>query len=134
VLDISSGIDDGQANWKWELCLCLLLSWFVIFICLIRGIRSCGKVAYVTSVLPYILLLIALVRNVTLEGAEKGIEYMIVPTEYESLGDPKVWASCFIFIDARAAHSLTDLAHGLHPNAVLVWRGFRWHEHNDKLQ
>ena len=30
---------------KWDLALCLLLSWLIVFACLAKGIKSSGKVA-----------------------------------------------------------------------------------------
>ncbi len=43
VLEMSDGMENmGSVNWK--LALCLLLAWIIIFVCLIRGIRSLGKV------------------------------------------------------------------------------------------
>lgn len=42
----SSGIEDfGQP--KWDLVLCLMLAWIVCFFCLIKGIKSTGKVTAV---------------------------------------------------------------------------------------
>ena len=29
---------------KWDLALCLLLSWLIVFACLAKGIKSSGKV------------------------------------------------------------------------------------------
>jgi len=43
VLEMSSGMEEmGAVNWK--LALCLLIAWLIIFVCLIRGIQSLGKV------------------------------------------------------------------------------------------
>ena len=43
MLAISEGIDEiGPA--KWDLALCLLLAWIVVYLCICKGIRSSGKV------------------------------------------------------------------------------------------
>ena len=43
VLKISENIDEiGYPNW--EIVLCLLLSWALVFMCHVRGIKSSGKV------------------------------------------------------------------------------------------
>ena len=43
VLEMSEGMEEmGGVNWK--LCSCLLFSWIIVLVCLIRGISSLGKV------------------------------------------------------------------------------------------
>ena len=46
VLDISDGIDN-PGKIKWDLALCLLLAWTVVFACISKGVKSSGKVQYV---------------------------------------------------------------------------------------
>ncbi|CAC5374825.1 Sodium- and chloride-dependent neutral and basic amino acid transporter B(0+),Sodium-dependent proline transporter,Sodium- and chloride-dependent glycine transporter 2,Sodium- and chloride-dependent glycine transporter 1 [Mytilus coruscus] len=59
--------DTGNPQWK--LALCLLLSWIVVVVlCLVRGIKSSGKVVYFTATFPYVILLILLIRGATLDG------------------------------------------------------------------
>lgn len=44
VLHLSKGIEDiGPV--KWDLALCLLFSWAVVVLCLVRGIKTSGKVS-----------------------------------------------------------------------------------------
>ncbi|CAD5119425.1 DgyrCDS8037 [Dimorphilus gyrociliatus] len=90
VLDISGGIDDATSEFKWYLVLCLLLSWIVVFLCLIKGIKSSGKVVYFTAVFPYIVIIILLIRGSLLDGAKDGIEYYVIP-KWENLKDSKPW-------------------------------------------
>ena len=75
---------------KWDLVLCSLLTWFLVACCIILGIRSVGKVVYVTAILPYVILIILLVRSVTLDGASDGIKFYTTPN-FEKLKDIKVW-------------------------------------------
>ncbi len=44
VLQISSGIEN-MGGIRWELLGCLILAWIVVFLCLIRGVKSSGKVS-----------------------------------------------------------------------------------------
>ncbi|CAL1531804.1 unnamed protein product [Lymnaea stagnalis] len=89
VLGFSDGIQNfGQP--KWDLVLCLLLAWIICFFCLIKGIKSTGKVVYFTALFPYVVLVILFFRGVTLENASVGIYYFITPV-FDRLGDANVW-------------------------------------------
>lgn len=71
--------------------ICLFFAWVLIFFCLMKGIKSSGKVVYFTATFPYVLLIVLLVRGLTLEGYKEGIKFYIIP-EWERLKDPKVWS------------------------------------------
>ncbi|XP_075912707.1 sodium-dependent proline transporter-like isoform X1 [Petromyzon marinus] len=73
-----------------ELAGCLLLAWVIIWLCLFRGVRSSGKVVYVTATFPYAVLLILLVRGATLEGSLQGVAFYLTP-QWERLAQPQVW-------------------------------------------
>nr|XP_002127953.1 sodium-dependent proline transporter [Ciona intestinalis] len=89
-IDRSSGIGDPGPV-LWDLCLCLLLSWLVVFFCLMKGVKSSGKVVYFTATFPYLILFILLIRGVTLDGAGEGIKFYVTP-QWERLKDSKVWS------------------------------------------
>ncbi|CAL1541934.1 unnamed protein product [Lymnaea stagnalis] len=89
VLGLSPGIDQPGII-KWDLALCLLLAWVVVYFCICKGIKSSGKVMYVTATSPYIFMIILLVRGVTLEGASTGLDYYLNP-KWERLADAQVW-------------------------------------------
>ncbi|XP_067857938.1 sodium- and chloride-dependent transporter XTRP3A-like isoform X2 [Heptranchias perlo] len=89
TLNVTPTIDDA-GSFHWEMILCLILSWLVVYLCIIRGTESTGKVVYVTASFPYVVLLIYLIRGVTLHGAGNGLAYMFTP-RIEHLMDPKSW-------------------------------------------
>ncbi|RUS80653.1 hypothetical protein EGW08_011603 [Elysia chlorotica] len=89
VLRFSSGIENfGEP--KWDLVLCLLLAWVICFLCLLKGIKTTGKVVYFTAIFPYVVLVILFFRGVTLDNASEGIRFFITPN-FEKLIDANVW-------------------------------------------
>ena len=72
------------------LTLCLLLAWVLVYLCLLNGIKSSGKVVYFTALFPYVVLAALIGRGVTLPGAMDGIMYFITPS-FEKMADPAVW-------------------------------------------
>ncbi|KAI4826588.1 hypothetical protein KUCAC02_030033 [Chaenocephalus aceratus] len=89
VLGISNGIEDiGPV--KWDLALCLLLVWVICFFCIWKGVKTTGKVVYVTATFPFVMLIVLLIRGVTLPGASAGIKFYLYP-DLARLQDPEVW-------------------------------------------
>ncbi|XP_041365600.1 sodium- and chloride-dependent creatine transporter 1-like, partial [Gigantopelta aegis] len=89
TLRISGGLEE-VGDLQWHLVLCLLGAWIIIFLCLIRGIKSVGKAVYVTATLPYLLLLILLIRGLTLPGAVDGLIFYLKP-DFSKLLEVQVW-------------------------------------------
>lgn len=92
VLNITSGLGSpgDLGGFKYDLPLALLLSWTVVFLCLMKGVKSSGKVVYFTATFPYVILIALLVRGALLPGASKGLYYLFVP-EWHKLLDYIVW-------------------------------------------
>lgn len=111
VLGISSGVHDiGKV--QWELLVCFLVGWIVVYFCIWKGIgwtskvsrlyktkltlniitillTLCFKIVYFTASFPLIMLLVLFVRGVTLDGASYGIEYYLKPN-MTKLQEPQV--------------------------------------------
>ncbi|XP_012988176.2 sodium- and chloride-dependent creatine transporter 1 [Esox lucius] len=89
VLNISEGLNyPGSINW--ELMLCLMAVWVMVYFCVWKGVKSTGKIVYFTATFPYVVLIILLVRGITLPGAYDGIMYYIKP-DWSKLGEAQVW-------------------------------------------
>ncbi|XP_044859211.1 sodium- and chloride-dependent transporter XTRP3 isoform X2 [Mauremys mutica] len=89
TLNISPSIEE-YGSIQWEQVVCLILAWLVVYLCILRGTESTGKVVYVTATLPYLVLMIYLIRGLTLHGAVNGLIYMFTP-KLEQLANPKTW-------------------------------------------
>ncbi|XP_065356097.1 sodium- and chloride-dependent glycine transporter 1 [Calliphora vicina] len=96
ILKISKGIDE-IGTVQWQLFLAVLIAWIMVYVCIIKGIETVGKVVYFTATFPFIILFILFIRGVTLPGAAKGILFYIYP-EWSRLLDLKVWADAAIQI------------------------------------
>jgi len=81
---------DNMGSFNWNLVGCLLLSWLLVMICLIKGVKSAGKVVWFTALFPYAVLVILLVRGVTLPGAVNGIYFFLTP-DWSKLMEVDVW-------------------------------------------
>ncbi|XP_063419411.1 sodium- and chloride-dependent betaine transporter-like [Mytilus trossulus] len=89
VLHISSGIEES-GHVQWHLVICLLVAWILVFLCLMKGIKSVGKVVYFTAILPYVLLTIVFVRGLMMPGSLDGIIFYLKP-DFSRLLDIQVW-------------------------------------------
>jgi len=90
VLGITDGITD-MGSLRIPLVICLFICWAIIFVCLVRGVKSMGKVVYFTALFPYVVLTSLLIRALTLPGAADGILFYLKP-DWERLKHAAVWA------------------------------------------
>ncbi|OQV16286.1 Sodium- and chloride-dependent glycine transporter 1 [Hypsibius exemplaris] len=89
VLQISEGIDQ-TGSLRPELLICLAVAWISVFLCSFKGIKSSGKVVYLTATTPFIMLIVLLIRGATLPGAIDGLKLFIYP-DFTRLSDFQVW-------------------------------------------
>ncbi|XP_022661664.1 sodium-dependent proline transporter-like isoform X2 [Varroa destructor] len=89
VLDISTGIENLNGI-KWDLALCLLISWIIVIACLLKGIKTSGKVVYFAATFPYVILLTLMVTGLLQKGAMQGVFYFITP-DFKKLLTVEVW-------------------------------------------
>ncbi|XP_034401028.1 sodium-dependent neutral amino acid transporter B(0)AT1-like [Cyclopterus lumpus] len=89
TLNTSTSIEES-GGLQWWMVLCLAAAWSVLYLCCIRGIETTGKVVYITSTLPYVVLTIFLIRGLTLKGSVEGIKFLFTPDLNELL-NPSTW-------------------------------------------
>uniref|UniRef100_A0A8C7XBH5 Solute carrier family 6 member 4b n=1 Tax=Oryzias sinensis TaxID=183150 RepID=A0A8C7XBH5_9TELE len=91
VLEIhkSSGLKN-VGGVRWQLLLCLFLIFTIVYFSLWKGVKTSGKVVWVTATLPYIVLFILLIRGATLPGAWRGVVFYLKP-QWEKLLETSVW-------------------------------------------
>uniref|UniRef100_H2TS03 Transporter n=1 Tax=Takifugu rubripes TaxID=31033 RepID=H2TS03_TAKRU len=75
---------------RWDLSLCLVVVVFILFFSLWKGVKSSGKVVYITATMPYVVLFVLLIRGVTLPGSMEGIKaYLHI--DFKRLNNLEVW-------------------------------------------
>lgn len=89
TLMISSDINTPEA-FNWKIGLALVIAWILVYMCMIKGIASSGKVVYVTATFPYVVLIIFFFRGVTLTGMSDGLRHLFTP-KWHTILDPVVW-------------------------------------------
>lgn len=85
----SSGLHDLGAV-SWQLTLCLLFIFTTVYFSIWKGVKTSGKVVWVTATFPYIVLIILLIRGATLPGAWRGVIYYLQPN-WNKLQATEVW-------------------------------------------
>merc|ERR1712165_611402 len=81
---------DNFGIMSWQLVLCLIASWTIVCLALIKGVQSSGKVVYFTAIFPFVVLIILFIFGLNLEGAHEGIMFYLTP-DPEKLKDVNVW-------------------------------------------
>uniref|UniRef100_A0A672YG51 Transporter n=1 Tax=Sphaeramia orbicularis TaxID=375764 RepID=A0A672YG51_9TELE len=93
---------------------CLLAAWAIVSLAMIKGIKSSARVMYFSSVFPYVVLFIFLIRGLLLDGAMEGITYMFYP-KLEIWGNVQVW---------RQAATQVFFALGLGYGSVIAYSSY----------
>ncbi|XP_078541851.1 sodium-dependent dopamine transporter [Lissotriton helveticus] len=85
----STGINDLGLP-RWQLTSCLIVVIVLLYFSLWKGVKTSGKVVWITATMPYFVLTALLVRGVTLPGAIDGIKaYLSV--DFLRLCEASVW-------------------------------------------
>ncbi|MDK1031596.1 MAG: sodium-dependent transporter [Planctomycetia bacterium] len=79
---------------RWPVVIGLAIAWLAIIFAIWRGVWTVGKVIYATVLIPWILLVVFVVRGVTLDGAMDGIMYYITP-RLEKFWDWQLWVAAY---------------------------------------
>ncbi|XP_056262408.1 sodium-dependent neutral amino acid transporter B(0)AT2 [Pseudoliparis swirei] len=93
---------------------CLLAAWAIVSLAMIKGIKSSAKVMYFSSVFPYVVLIIFLIRGLMLDGAMEGITFLFYP-KLEIWGSVQVW---------RQAATQVFFALGLGYGSVIAYSSY----------
>ncbi|KAG5669729.1 hypothetical protein PVAND_000024 [Polypedilum vanderplanki] len=128
VLRSKDNINDGIGEPNWTLVIFLAISWSIVFLTLIKGVRSSGKASYVLAIFPYLVLSILFVRAITLPGSLNGIKYFLTP-QWDKILEIKVWyaavTQCFFSLSVCFGNiimysSYNKFSHNVYRDANIV--------------
>jgi len=79
---------------RWPIVLALAVVWLGMYFCIFRGVKLVGKIVLWTVPIPWLMLIILMVRGLTLKGAIQGLEYYLEP-DWSVLKSVQVWRAAF---------------------------------------
>lgn len=65
--------------------------WFLVYLCIFKGVGLTGRIVYVSMLFPLAMLLVITIRGVTLENAWRGIRLYIATWDGSKLGNGQIW-------------------------------------------
>lgn len=108
--------------------LALFSAWFLVTVCLLGGVKSSGRVVYVTALFPYAVLIVLAARGLSLPGAALGLRAYLTP-KWDMLTKLEMWvdaATQIIFSLGPACGCVITLSsynrprRNCHRDAVLI--------------
>nr|CAB3266305.1 sodium- and chloride-dependent GABA transporter 1-like [Phallusia mammillata] len=91
ILDVSPAIE-VSGSFRWDLVICLIAVWILAYLATFKGIKWTAKIVYVTATLPFLLIIVILIRGLTLQGASLGLRYYVIP-DMTKIANPEVWVA-----------------------------------------
>jgi len=96
---LNDHLNTSDSHWlmgglQWQIVAALAVVWGLMFLCVFKGVKVVSKIVLWTVPLPWMMLIILVVRGLMLDGAISGLEYYLEP-DWSQLANPKVWQTAF---------------------------------------
>ncbi len=104
----------------------LALVWLFIYLSLFKGVETLGKIVYFTVIIPWLIIVVMVIRGLTLPGAMEGIKFYLTP-DFSVLLKPKVWLAAYgqiFFTLSLAMGTLIVYASYLHERSDITVNAF----------
>jgi NSS family neurotransmitter:Na+ symporter len=79
---------------RWPILLGLAVFWAGVYLCLFKGIKVLSKIVFYTVIIPWVILVIMVIRGLTLPGALEGLKFYLTPN-FSALLKPGVWLAAY---------------------------------------
>lgn len=79
---------------RWPIVIGLFITWLWSFQYLRHGTKGIGKEIYITVILPWLILIVMVIRGITLPGAINGLNYYLAPN-FKALLSPSPWLAAY---------------------------------------
>jgi neurotransmitter:Na+ symporter, NSS family len=79
-----------MGTFRWPILIGFTLSWIWIIASIWKSTKTVGKVVFYTVTIPWLLLIVFMIRGMTLDGAGEGLRFYLTP-EWARLADPGIW-------------------------------------------
>ncbi|XP_063711946.1 sodium-dependent neutral amino acid transporter B(0)AT3-like [Symsagittifera roscoffensis] len=89
TLNIADSLEE-PFSYEWKVGLALVVTWTIVLLATIKGIKSSGKVIYFTALFPYVVLTIFLIRALLLPNMSDGLVHLFKP-DLSHLLNARVW-------------------------------------------
>ena len=96
---------EGQASvWAWDVWLCAVVTWIVVYFCIFKGVKSSSYVVWITVPLPVVFIFIMVMKGLTLENSDQGIRMYLLGEKPDGTYDPpsKILSNPEMWSDACA--------------------------------
>ena len=118
-----SGSMSEMGSVQVDVLFALLLVWVAIYFCISKGVKSTGRVVWVTVPLPCLLLFVLMIRGMTLEGAGAGLMLFITP-DLSLLWSIEIWqqAATQIMFSTSISLGVLPTYASFNPRRQVCWR------------
>jgi neurotransmitter:Na+ symporter, NSS family len=91
-LGVTEGL--GLGTLRWPIVFAMAAIWTGMYFCIFKGVKLVSKIVLWTVPIPWVMLIILMIRGLTLEGAINGLEYFLEP-DWVVLKESRVWRAAF---------------------------------------
>ena len=78
----------------WSTLIALALIWVLLYLVMFRGAKVIGKLSVWLVLIPWVLLVVLIIRGITLPGAVDGLNYYLNP-DFADLFKVEIWFAAF---------------------------------------